>query len=323
MPTIRKIVTSKIDGDSSNNTNIIEIRPYGEIAVYQNTDTNVGPDKLELLMFDGIRTNLKSKVLSKGTFYGGDADSGDGAGLDTIKLIPDAQLHYNDSNYGNDQYIIVDPTAPNHIHLRAGGNIDQSNADLFLGGEKNYVRVSDSYDNVIISTDSNNGGTSNWVFDSEGKLTIPGGTYSSSLNKISANFGIVLEPTYNGSGTGPHLRVDYNDGILITPVTNDYIVGNKATGLILEGAYLSSGTALPGDVIINGGWNSNTQAKGSVNIGTGRTAAVNIGLAGVNTTLTFADGTQQTSASISLSSLKTLVADSTSFADFQSRIAAL
>jgi hypothetical protein len=289
MTTIRKIVTSKIDGDNANNTSTNEIRPYGEIAVYVGDD-----DKLELLMFDGVRTHLKSKVLNKGTFYGGDGDSGDGAGLDTIKLIPDAEL-YNNSGGSSHQYIIVDPTAPNHIHLRAGGTIDQSFADLFLGGEKNHVKVSDGYDNVQITTDAGEG-TYTWTFDNNGKLTFPGGSYSSYPSRISANFGIVLEPTFNGSGIGPHLRVDYNDGILVSPVTNDYIVGDKATGLYLEGAYLSSGTVLPGDVFIDGGWNSNTQAKGAVNIGRSRTGAVNIGQTGVNTTITFADGAEQTTA---------------------------
>ncbi len=176
MTTIRKIVTSKIDGDNANNTSTSEIRPFGEAAFYQNTsEGNGGPDKLELLIFDGVRTHLKSKVLAKGRFYGGDADSGDGSGLDTIKLIPDAALHYNEGQFSNDQYLVVDPTAPNHIHLRAGGTIDQSNADLFLGGERNHVRVSDSYDNVQITTDAGEG-TYTWTFDNSGQLLIPGGS---------------------------------------------------------------------------------------------------------------------------------------------------
>ena len=158
MTTIRKIVTSKIDGDNANNTSTSEVRPFGELAVYIDTENNGGPDKLELLMFDGARTHLRSKVLSKGTFYGGDADSADqGDGIenfDTIKLIPDAELHYNDSDYGNDQYLIIDPTAgsPGHIHIRAGGAIDNSSADLYLGGEQTFVRVSDTTDNVAIRT---------------------------------------------------------------------------------------------------------------------------------------------------------------------------
>ena len=173
MTTIRKIVTSKIDGDNANNTGTNEIRPFGEMAVYVDTENNGGLNKLELLMFDGARTHLRSKVLAKGTFYGGDADSGDqGDGienLDTIKLIPDAELHYNDGDYGNDQYIVIDPTLPNHIHVRAGGAIDASSADLFLGGEENNVMVSDADDQVEIRTND----THTWLFGTDGGLTVP------------------------------------------------------------------------------------------------------------------------------------------------------
>jgi len=63
--------------------------------------------------------------------------SGDGNNKSTIELVPDLTL------YNNDQYLIVDPTAPNHIHLRAGGAIDDSNAELILGGELSHVKVAD------------------------------------------------------------------------------------------------------------------------------------------------------------------------------------
>ena len=64
--------------------------------------------------------------------------SGDGLGFSTIAIKPDTSV------VANDQYIIVDPTAPNHIHIRAGGAQDQSTAQLFLGGEKVHVRVTDN-----------------------------------------------------------------------------------------------------------------------------------------------------------------------------------
>jgi hypothetical protein len=65
--------------------------------------------------------------------------SGDGYGNSTISIVPDKDL------YDNDQYLIIDPTAPNHIHIRAGGTQDDSNAELYLGGEKTYVRINDNY----------------------------------------------------------------------------------------------------------------------------------------------------------------------------------
>jgi hypothetical protein len=167
MTTVRRINVSQVEGDDANNTSDDEIRPRGEMALYQGDN-----GKLELLIADGRRTNVKNKVLNKGTFYGGDADSGDGAGLDTIKLVPDEVLRRN----GSDQYIIIDPTEPDHIHVRAGGTIDNSGADLFLGGEKNHVRVSDGSNNVIISTDAGEGNTKNWTFNENGVLSFPDDT---------------------------------------------------------------------------------------------------------------------------------------------------
>ena len=169
MTTIRKIVTSKVDGNSADTNDTNEIRPFGEIAVYINTEPN--PDKLTLMMFDGIRTHLKSMVLAPGRLYGSDADSGDGNGRDTIKLIPDASL----SDYtGNDQYLIIDPTGG--IRIRAGGTIDNSNADLYLGGEKTFVRVSDTTDDVVIRTGLN-ALTENVVVDVVDQLVPPGNVW--------------------------------------------------------------------------------------------------------------------------------------------------
>ena len=72
-----------------------------------------------------------------------------------------------------DQYIIVDPTAPNHIHLRAGGAIDASTADLYLGGELTNVLVSDSGDAVTVTAAGNTS-----IFTSDGSLTVPTTIYT-------------------------------------------------------------------------------------------------------------------------------------------------
>jgi hypothetical protein len=174
MTTIRKIVTSKIDGDNANSTDIGEIRPFGEVAVY--LDTSIYPNKPTLMMFDGGRTHLKSKVLAQGILYGSNADSGDSNGYDTIKLIPDATLHNN----GSDQYLVVDPTtgSPGHIHLRAGGTQDASTADLYLGAEQTFVRVSDTSGNAVIRTSTLGEEVTphTWTFDNSGVLTFPNAT---------------------------------------------------------------------------------------------------------------------------------------------------
>jgi hypothetical protein len=71
--------------------------------------------------------------------------SGDGSGYSTLQLDPDNTLQ-------TDQYIIIDPTAPDHIHVRAGGTPDNSYADLFLGAELNNVQVSDQSREVTVHT---------------------------------------------------------------------------------------------------------------------------------------------------------------------------
>ena len=90
------------------------------------------------ITFDGV------KIIGAGTA------SGDGYNRGTIDLVPDADLITN--QYQQDQYLIIDPTAPNHIHIRAGGTQDASTADLFVGGETNHVRVSDGGRSVSISS---------------------------------------------------------------------------------------------------------------------------------------------------------------------------
>jgi hypothetical protein len=81
------------------------------------------------ITFDG------SRIIGAGT------GSGDGSGNGTIELVPDGDLLTN--SYHENQYLVIDPTAPNHIHIRAGGTQDASTADLFIGGERNNLQVSD------------------------------------------------------------------------------------------------------------------------------------------------------------------------------------
>jgi hypothetical protein len=90
-------------------------------------DANTGD-----ITFDGIQ------IIGAGTA------SGDGLENGTIDLVPDGTLE-------TDQYLIIDPTAPNHIHIRAGGTQDGSSSDLFLGGERNNVRISDGGRDVAIN----------------------------------------------------------------------------------------------------------------------------------------------------------------------------
>jgi hypothetical protein len=90
--------------------------------------------------------------------------SGDGAGYTTLNLVPDSTLT------GGDQYVILDPTAPGHIHVRAGGTQDGSSASLYLGGENSYFMVpSGSNTSVYVAANSYS-----WGFGNDGVLDLPG-----------------------------------------------------------------------------------------------------------------------------------------------------
>jgi hypothetical protein len=90
--------------------------------------------------------------------------SGDGSGYNTMRLVPDLQ-----GLEAADQYIILDPTSPGHIHIRAGGTQDNSQAILFFGGENSHVKI-DSGPNPPVTIAANN---KVWAFGANGSLTFP------------------------------------------------------------------------------------------------------------------------------------------------------
>jgi len=133
-------------------------------------------------------------------------------------------------------------------------------------------------------------------FNRDGKIDFPAAQYGSSVSTMFAEYGFRFRPTWNGVGTGPELAISWNDGIELTPVTNDHFtVGNKATPFFLQGTYTDQAGKLPGDVWVDGGRNGPTNTNGIVNIGRGNTSAVNIGKSGTATTITFNDGTSLSS----------------------------
>lgn len=232
MAKIRRITVSQIEGNGANVDNDDEIRPFGEVGFFVNGDGN--SDKLELLMFDGVRTHLKSKVLGNGILYGSNADSGDGAGLDTIKLIPDTALYRNGGNYGNDQYIIIDPTVPNHIHIRAGGEIDDSSAQLILGGEKNSVIVSDGLDSVIVTTDAGENGVSAWSFNSNGSLSFPDNSIQATAwNPDNVDWAAIIGVTIQANGLPVGTRFTQP-----VPTTSQGAVGDTIGSVTFDSNYI-------------------------------------------------------------------------------------
>ena len=160
--------------------------------------------------FDGV------KIIGSGTA------SGDGLGFSTLELVPDNNL------YGNHQYLVVDPTAPGHIHIRAGGPQDNSNAQLFLGGENTHVRIVDG-DNAIrmayqqsstLSSVTLTAGvdysTAEWVDNS--------GNYSIVFNNVQQS---TLDAIWGLSGSTNTFEV--YDGVSYTTITGYY--GSSTPGL--------------------------------------------------------------------------------------------
>jgi hypothetical protein len=141
---------------------------------------------------------------------GGAANTGD-ITFDGIQIIGDGTMELvPDSSLNSDQYLIIDPTAPNHVHIRAGGAIDASTADIIIGGENTNLLVSDTGDYVDVRTTFGSGSasyTNLWRFNSDGYLTGPamGGLFVSGLlngdNDLwlgASNDSVVLSP---GSGS--------------------------------------------------------------------------------------------------------------------------
>lgn len=70
-----------------------------------------------------------------------------------------------------DQYVVIDPTAPNHIHVRGGGAIDNCSAEVYLGGEDNHFMVYDPSGVAVISAQ-------NYVYFKGAQPIIHGGNTS-------------------------------------------------------------------------------------------------------------------------------------------------
>lgn len=93
--------------------------------------------------------------------------NGNVEGYSVLRIIPDTV------SFATDQYIIIDPgVSPNHVHLRAGGSMDESSALLTLGGDASYFRL-DSGPNPEAYVASNN---KIWTFNQSGGLGFPDST---------------------------------------------------------------------------------------------------------------------------------------------------
>jgi hypothetical protein len=84
--------------------------------------------------------------------------------VSTMVFTPDALL--------SSQSLVLDPTGPSHIHLRApGANIDEPDANIFLGGEESSFEV--GYYNGNVPNLYIHSGGNTWTFDNTGNITFP------------------------------------------------------------------------------------------------------------------------------------------------------
>jgi hypothetical protein len=211
MTRVNKIVISQIDGD---------VNARNEPNTYSYTSDGI------LVRQDEDRVGRA--VVGPGVLYGANKDSADESGLNTVKLIPEEDL-------GTDQYLIIEPTSPNHIHIRAGGTQDASNADLILGGENTNVSISDTQDRIILKSASGEylgtassenqiatiGDLEEVVSPNDVTFTVAGGTLETQPTFTGA-------PLFTGSyvKTGPvlHFQIQVDMDNILTFGTGQYYV---------------------------------------------------------------------------------------------------
>jgi hypothetical protein len=160
--------TDNLQFQSGQNLNLRSIGQY-PVRIYTDNNTNMW----EFDSAGSLTLPSEGKIYGIGLGPAGDRSgyiswagntSGDGFGYNTMRLVPDLQ-GLEDA----DQYIILDPTSPGHIHIRAGGTQDNSQAILFFGGENSHVKI-DSGPNPPVTIAANN---KVWAFGANGSLTFP------------------------------------------------------------------------------------------------------------------------------------------------------
>ena len=215
--------------------------PLGYQAIIQ-TDSDISGNNWQWtfgvdgnLTLAGASSSAASKINSVAN------SSGDGNGYTTLGLIPDSSL------IGADQYIIIDPTAPGHIHIRAGGTQDDSNAELIIGGENSNFKIG-SGANASASISAN---SYSWTFGTDGTIAPPvlnvtrGDVSSGTLSGFTFNIG-------NGS----------NEAILTTP-DGDATGFTSSQRLVINPGKGADGTSGEGgDIYLWGGRGGDTGGSG-------------------------------------------------------------
>jgi len=154
---------------------------------------------------------------------GGVIQNPENSSLDPVLANVSTMVLTPDENYSS-QALVLDPTSPGHIHLRApaSGNIDLPLANIFLGGEQSSFEVGASYGDVPNVFVHSGGNT--WTFGTNGSLTVPG-----TIDAKTVGFPFTSAITNITTGN-PTVIVDIADNLFGAPVTGQVtIVGVVGT----------------------------------------------------------------------------------------------
>jgi hypothetical protein len=185
--------------------------------------------------------------------------------LDPLNPNVSTMILSPDQTYSS-QSLVLDPTAPGHIHLRApGANIDEPYANIFLGGEDSSFEVgyyNGSAPNVFIHSGGNT-----WTFGNDGTTTFPTGNITSNTSlQLTTTFANVktveyqtagvwdlyVEDSITGSNTAAsRLNVSFKDNLIDKPQV--YIENTKESdGIALRWTFDENGNLnFPRDVAGN------------------------------------------------------------------------
>ena len=185
--------------------------------------------------------------------------------LDPVNPNVSTMIFTPDPGYSS-QSLVLDPTAPGHIHLRApGANIDEPYANIFLGGEDSSFEVgyyNGSAPNLYIHSGGNT-----WTFSNDGTTTFPTGNITSNTSlQLTTTFANVktveyqtagvwdlyVEDSITGSNTASsRLNVSFKDNLIDKPQV--YIENTKESdGIALRWTFDENGNLnFPRDVAGN------------------------------------------------------------------------
>jgi hypothetical protein len=210
----------------------------------------------------------------------------------TMVFTPDALL--------SSQSLVLDPTGPSHIHLRApGANIDEPDANIFLGGEASSFEVgyyNGAAPNLFIHSNNNT-----WTFDTTGILVFPRDTdpnvadpiltivggANPSISAIDAslagpaNLGISALTTIFSGFTGDEIKIYPDDGE-ISSTANLQIWANSGGNTEYSWTFDTTGNlTTPSNLVIGPGTGSGSRIfqydEGLEILGEGANSVVQLG----------------------------------------------